>query len=104
MSIKELNDMFRRTGIGGRYMLTSGIQNLGATKVNQIVAMVRAFDKFNEDNDPYGEHDYGSFVFEKEKILWKIDYYDKAMKYGSEDPADPTKTTRVLTIMTASEY
>ena len=56
-------------------------------------------------NDPYNEHDFGAFSQEGVgKIFWKIDYYDAAMKYGSEDPADPTKTTRVLTIMLASEY
>jgi hypothetical protein len=33
-----------------------------------------------------------------------IDYYDATMEFGSEAPADASKTTRVLTIMLASEY
>ena len=85
-------------------MITAGVKALGQEKVNQIVRKVQTFDQFTKDNDPYEEHDYGSFVHEGEKILWKIDYYDKNLEFGSEDPADPSKTTRVLTIMTALEY
>jgi Protein of unknown function (DUF3768) len=61
-------------------------------------------DKIRELNDPHGEHDFGHFEIAGQKFFWKIDYYDAAMEFGSEDPADPTKTTRVLTIMLASEY
>ena len=59
---------------------------------------------FNEDNDPYGEHDFGAIDHNGQKIYWKIDYYDSDLKYGSENPADPCQTARVITIMLANEY
>jgi len=65
---------------------------------------VIAFDDFNADNDPHGEHDFGSFELEGEKLFSKIDYYDLAGEFGSEDPTDPKKTLRVLTVMLAEEY
>ena len=51
----------------------------------------------------HGELDFGSFTQQGRKLFWKIDTYDAACEFGSEDPADPTKTTRVLTIMLAEE-
>jgi hypothetical protein len=56
------------------------------------------------DNDPYSEHDFGSFEIEGDKFFWKIDCYDKTLEFGSPDPTDPSVTTRLLTIMLASEY
>ena len=55
-------------------------------------------------NDPNGEHDFGSFEIADQKIFFKIDYYNLEMDGGSEDPADPAKTTRMLTVMKAEEY
>jgi hypothetical protein len=59
---------------------------------------------FSPDNDPYGEHDFGAFCEGRDRCFWKIDYYDFTMTAGSPDPTDPQKTTRVLTILLATEY
>jgi hypothetical protein len=102
--IRTLNDAFRRSFAGGKVLMTAGIVALGAVTKAKLLDEVRTFDAFTADNDPHGEHDFGSFEIDGHKIFWKIDYYDSAMEFGSEDPADPSKTTRVLTIMLVSEY
>ena len=102
--IRELNDLFRRTFTGGQVMLTRGVQALGEEAVAEVLTAVRSFSNFSPDNDPYGEHDFGSFAHRGQKVFWKIDYYDKNMECASPDPADPTVTKRVLTIMLAEEY
>ena len=65
---------------------------------------MRTFDDFTEDNDPHGEHDFGSFEQNGQTIFWKIDYYDLLVDNGSRDPSDPALTRRVLTVMFAEEY
>ena len=102
--IRDLNDQFRKTGRGGRIMLTQGIQALGQQTVMEIMAKVRAFDKFTMDNDPYGEHDFGKIVHGHDTVFFKLDYYDRAMEFGSPDASDAAVTTRVMTVMTAEEY
>jgi hypothetical protein len=102
--IRELNDEFRKTFEGGSVVITIGVNALEPSVKKQVIDQVRAFDKFTNDNDPHGEHDFGSFDVAGDKIFWKIDYYDVAMNGGSEDPSDPDQTTRALTIMLATEY
>ena len=103
-AIRNLNQLFRTTFITGRVVITSGISALAEAHQSEIISKVRTFDDFTEDNDPYGEQDFGAFEHAGQKIFWKIDYYNRDMSAGSEDPADPKQTTRVLTIMLAEEY
>jgi Protein of unknown function (DUF3768) len=102
--IAALNDAFRKTGIGGKWLITRGIATLPSWQQLAILQNVCAFNAFDESNDPYGEHDFGAFEHRGWKIFWKIDYYDSGMAFASPDPSDPAQTVRVLTVMLAEEY
>src|SRR5271165_2443033 len=102
--IRELNDAFRSTFAGGKVTMTAGVYALPDMVKAAALQKAATFDDFSEENDPYGEHDFGSFELCGRKFFWKIEYYDRDMQYGSEDPSDPAKTTRVMTVMLASEY
>ena len=97
--IAELNDEHRRSMQG--CTVTKGIVAMGSA-ANEVFVGVRDYTDFDEDNDPYGEHDFGSLKVAGEKIFWKIDYYDEDLKNWC-DPLDPD-CNRVLTIMLAEEY
>jgi Protein of unknown function (DUF3768) len=102
--IRALNDAFRRTFVGGAVMITAGVEAMPIEQRRSLLAKVRAFDAFTEDNDPHGEHDFGAIDEGGVSCFWKLDYYDRATEMGSPDPADPAVTTRVLTVMLAEEY
>lgn len=103
-TIAQLNDMFRQSFQGGQVVLTRGVSNLPEDIYTKVIQAVQDFNKFTNHNDPYGEHDMGMFKVEDLSFMWKIDYYDVSMQYASPDPADPSVTKRVLTIMLSSEY
>ena len=102
--IRSLNDLLRCDFSYGVAVMTPGIAALGPDAVERLVKTIAVFDDFCHDNDPYTEHDFGGFEVDGHKIFFKIDYYDKKMEMGSPDPSDPLVTTRVITIMLASEY
>jgi len=106
--IAALNDALRKSPTDrrlGKTTMTDGVDALGPEKVAALIAQVTSFDAFSEDNDPYGEHDFGSVTLDGEKYFWKIDYYAKAdPNMGSEDPSDEMVTERVLTLMRTDEY
>lgn len=98
--IATLNDAARTNA--ANYMATRGIMSLDEVTISDIFVAVQDFSKFTEDNDPYGEHDFGSFKVAGNKVFWKIDYYTKDLSGGC-DPLDP-ECRRVVTIMLAEEY
>ena len=102
--IRELNDRARQSFTGCRVVITRGIAELGDDAVQQILGRVRSYDQFTPDNDPYHEHDFGSFHHGPHHVFWKWDYYDLDYSMHSPDPADETVTARVLTVMLAEEY
>ena len=103
--IAHLNDLCRTAlGVAGKLVQTRGICDLPPEDQSAIREKVETFSDFTEDNDPYKEHDFGAFEHKGRKIFWKIDYYDPTLTKGSEDPADPKQTCRVLTIMLAEEW
>jgi Protein of unknown function (DUF3768) len=59
--------------------MTPGIAALGAEAVARIVKTVEVHDDFCHANDPYEEHDFGSFEIEGHTIFFKIAYY-KSLK------------------------
>jgi hypothetical protein len=98
LDVAQKNDCFRRMGFG--VVLTSGARELPDT--DGLLAAVRDYDRFTGDNDPYGEHDFGSLIWHRNRVFWKIDYYDQQLQCWQ----DPTTAgcQRVLTIMLADEY
>ena len=104
--IRELNDDLRRhlSRNSELAFMTPGIAALGQDAVDRIVATIATYDDFCHANDPYEEHDFGSFEVDGNTILFKIDYYDRTLTHHSPNPADPSVTERVITIMLADEY
>ncbi|MDD4556476.1 MAG: DUF3768 domain-containing protein [Alphaproteobacteria bacterium] len=105
--VRELNDTFRRDIFNinlGTLFFTPGVAALKDGDRFALITEVQCFEDFNENNDPWQEHDFGRIDFQGERYFFKIDYYDKAMQFHSPDKSDHTLTNRVLTIMHASEY
>lgn len=116
--IARLNDRARQAmGLACVAVATEGFQALSDGDQSRVRELVETFDAFTPDNDPYGERDFGAIYLDgddlwtttrpvrpAETVFWKIDAYDRDLRFGSEDPANPGVTRRVLTIMLAWEY
>lgn len=119
--IARLNDLARRTmGVACIAVATAGFRSLPETDQSCVRELIETFDAFTDDNDPHGERDFGTIYQlrdgrwtterprarddERERVFWKLDYYDRNMEFASEDAANPAVTRRVLTIMLSDEY
>ena len=105
--IAELNDNLRKnlfTPGQNQVFISHGVNSLPYLEQVRLLDKVQKFNDFNEDNNPYGERDFSRIEHNGTNYFWKIDYYNETMDAGSENPADETITTRVLTIMRADEY
>ena len=111
--ITQHNDMFRTSfgkceGLKGQIVQTQGVAALGPIAGMIIAAKIMQYDSFTEDNDPYGEHDFGSVIIHEGgdpiTIWWKIDLYDANYEHGAEDPEDTERTARLMTILLPSEH
>jgi hypothetical protein len=119
--IARLNDLARQAmGVACTAVATVGFRSLPASNQSRVRELIETYDAFDEDNDPHDERDFGTIyqLFdgrwtterprlredERERVFWKLDYYDRDLRFGSEDAANPAITRRVLTIMLSDEY
>lgn len=103
-AIGRQNDKLRTTGRGGHIMVTRGVSTLTGFSAVTLMEALRCYAGFDIDNDPYGERDFGDLTLWGEDLLWKIDAYDASMQFSSPDPVSEDATTRVMTVMLATEY
>lgn len=118
--IARLNDLARKAmGVACTAVATQGFCALPAADQSRVRELIETFGAFTPDNDPYGERDFGAIYQGRdgrwttaypvqgdpvETVFWKIDAYDRALQFASDDPANPAVTRRVLTMMLTSEY
>ena len=119
--IARLNDLARSAmGVACAAVATVGFRSLPEADQSRVRELIETFDAFTKDNDPHGERDFGTIYQlgdgqwttdrprvrddERERVFWKLDYYDRDLRFASEDAADPARTRRVLTIMLSDEY
>jgi hypothetical protein len=120
-TIRRLNDAARAIpGVTAITNATIGFQALADADRFAALTLIARFSKFDDNNDPYGEHDFGAIFRlgsgdwtqdrpDDDKaivvtVFWKIDYYEPSLAFGSEVPWDERRTKRVLTIMLSNEY
>jgi len=101
--IARLNDQLRTTGTGGTIMITQNVKRITGFDAAVLTKTLAEYSHFDADNEHH-ERDFGAMTLWGWDLLFKVDYYCPSLKFASEDPADPQKTHRVLTVMLASDW
>jgi Protein of unknown function (DUF3768) len=94
VKIIELNDQLRTTFKGGRVQMTRGVYDLDERLRGRALSVMARFNRFAPDS----EHDYGVFIFAGYSFEWRIEYRATNGDGLSPDPADSSRTLRVLTL------
>ena len=95
----ERNDRARKSlGVGCMFLNTMGVGALSDEEQSRLREAVENFDDFNEENDPYNEHDFGKITMDGTNYFWKID------DYGEDYASHGASHRLVLTLMRADEY
>lgn len=102
--IAALNDMLRQSQLTGQIALSPAIQLLSSDTREGILDGVKTYNAFAPQGDAQKERDFGAFECGDHDIFWVIDCYDENSEYLSDDPADLTRTNRVLRVMLTEEY
>ena len=104
--IAELNDRCRQgRDPGARIVITASCLAMLAAgggleaelRVQAEIFVAIQHYRFGADDDP--EHRRGEVLISDHPVRFVIDYYDRSLEWGSQDPSDPEVTTRVMTIM-----
>lgn len=85
-------------------MITQNVRRISGFDTFMLGTALADYREFDFDNDPHGERDFGYLKLWGQNLVWMIDYYDKSLKFGSPDPADPRITRRALTVMLMTEW
>lgn len=103
-AIARLNDQLRKTGQGGSIVITSNLRRVTGFDAGVLDSALANYEGFDAGNDPYGERDLEDLTLFGHNLMFKIDYFDLSLTYGSDDPANPSVTSRILTVMLASDW
>ena len=110
--IAAQNDAFRRNIASpgetdvpeGRVVITCGVEKQGPAFVVEALRKIASFDDFTDDCDPDGWHTMAAVEVGPLTVWAKIDLYDRDYRFGSDAPADPEHTRRVLTVLFPDEW